>query len=244
MEPTRKIRKPRDPSRRRRILDIAKRHFSAYGFGGTNLDAIAKDAGCAKGALYLEFTDKEALLRAVVEEAFDAIRSRYTAEVLTIESPLERLVETLRFTFRQTAAEPIFSKLLRDDPDLRALRFTEDANSVAAAKAQVAQLRDWVEDGIARGEIRADLDRDAVPFVLGLLRFAPLHLGPMVQLNLFSADRALTAIADVFRAGLAACPNARPSSRSNRPSTQSPTQRAGGKTETRATPKNPGRSTR
>jgi AcrR family transcriptional regulator len=197
-------RSPRDPSRRRRILDIAKRHFTAAGFGGTNLDAIAAEAGCAKGALYLEFDSKEALLRAVVEETFATIRSRFVAEVLAIESPLEKLVETLRFAFRQTAAEPIFGKLLRDDPELRALQFISEPDSVAAAKAQIAQLRGWVDEGIARGEIRADIDRDAVPFALGLLRFAPLHLGPVVQLNLFSGDRALDAIVDLFRAGLAA----------------------------------------
>ena len=214
-----KTRRPRDPSRRRRILDIAKRHFTAHGFGGTNLDAVAAEAGCAKGALYLEFDDKAALLRAVVDETFELIRGRYAAEVLAIESPLERLVETLRFAFRQTAAEPMFGKLLRDDPELRALRLIEDQDNVAAAKAQVAQLRGWVEDGIARGEIRADVDQDAVPFVLGLLRFAPLHLGPVVQLNLFSGERALAAIADVFRAGLAARPAARPTSRPRRAST-------------------------
>jgi TetR/AcrR family fatty acid metabolism transcriptional regulator len=226
--PAPRPRKPRDPSRRRRILDVAKRHFTAFGFGGTNLDAVAAEAGCAKGALYLEFDDKTALLRAVVEESFDTIRGRYVSEVLAIESPLERLVETLRFAFRQTAAEPLFGKLLRDDPDLRVLGLTNEPANVAEARAQVAQLRGWVEDGIARGEIRDDIDRDAVPFVLGLLRFAPLHLGPMVQLNLFSGERALSAIADVFRAGLAARPAAPPKSPKSalrRGSTQTPARR-------------------
>lgn len=205
-----KLRKPRDPSRRQRILDVAKRHFTAYGFGGTTLDAVASEAGCAKGALYLEFADKEALLRAVVEETFSTIRDRYVTEVMARESPLERLVETLRFAFRQTAAEPLFGKLLRDDPELRALRLAGDPNGAMAAKAQIAQLRSWVDEGIARGEIRPDVDRDAVPFVLGLLRFAPLHLGLVTQLNLFSGERALEAIVDVFRAGLAAPPGNKP----------------------------------
>ena len=71
---------PRDPARRRRVLDAAKRHFTLYGLKGTRLDAVAADAGCAKGALYLEFADKEALLIEVVSrgttEEFSSQRRR------------------------------------------------------------------------------------------------------------------------------------------------------------------------
>ncbi|AUX39150.1 TetR family transcriptional regulator [Sorangium cellulosum] len=202
--PARRPEKPRDPARRTRILEAAKRHFAERGFKGVNLDAVAAEAGCAKGALYLEFADKEALLREVIEQSFAAIRARFAAEVMGIDSPLERLVATLRFAYRQQAAEPLFGKLLREDPDLRALRLQDDAASAAAAKAQVAQIIGWVDEGIARGEIRPDVDRDAIPFVLGVLRFAPQHLGLVTSSGLFAGERTLDAIADIFRAGLAA----------------------------------------
>ncbi|WP_437548839.1 TetR/AcrR family transcriptional regulator [Sorangium sp. So ce367] len=208
--PVRRPDRPRDPARRTRILDAAKRHFVERGFKGTNLDAVAAEAGCAKGALYLEFADKESLLREVVEQAFATIRARFAAEVLGLESPLDRLVATLRFAYRQQAAEPLFGKLLREDPDLRALRPLDDAASAAAAKAQIAQINGWVDEGIARGEIRPDVDRDAIPFVLGVLRFAPQHLGLITSFCAFAGERTLDAIADIFRAGLAARPAATP----------------------------------
>ncbi|WP_437485692.1 TetR/AcrR family transcriptional regulator [Sorangium sp. So ce1014] len=202
--------KPRDPARRTRILEAAKRHFVERGFKGTHLDAVAAEAGCAKGALYLEFADKESLLREVVEQSFATIRVRFAAEVMGLESPLDRLVATLRFAYRQQAAEPLFGKLLREDPDLRALRLLDDAASAAAAKAQIAQISGWVDEGIARGEIRPDVDRDAIPFVLGVLRFAPQHLGLVTSSGLFAGERTLDAIVDIFRAGLAARPAAPP----------------------------------
>ncbi|WP_437968199.1 helix-turn-helix domain-containing protein [Sorangium sp. So ce260] len=208
--PVRRPEKPRDPARRTRILEAARRLFAERGFKGVNLDAVAAEAGCAKGALYLEFADKEALLREVVEQSFAAIRARFAAEVMGIDSPLERLVATLRFAYRQQAAEPLFGKLLREDPDLRALRLQDDAASAAAAKAQIAQIGGWVDEGIARGEIRPDVDRDAIPFVLGVLRFAPQHLGLVTASGLFAGERTLDAIADIFRAGLAARPAAPP----------------------------------
>lgn len=200
----RRIQKPRDPARRQRILEAARRHFTQHGFKGTNLDAVAAEAGCAKGALYLEFADKESLLREVVEQAFAAIGARYVEEVMAIESPLERIVGTLRFAYRQLLADPMFGKLLREDPDLRALGLASDAKKIEQGRAQVAMIRGWVDEGITRGEIRADVDRDAVPIVLGVLRFAPQHLGLVAELGLFSPERALDAIVDVFRAGLSA----------------------------------------
>ncbi len=206
----RPVQKSRDPARRQRILEAAKRHFTAHGFKGTNLDAVAAEADCAKGALYLEFADKEALLREVAEQSFATIRARFVDEVLSIESPLERLVGTLRFAYRQMAADPMFGKLLREDPDLRALGLASDSKNIEAANAQLAMLRGWVDEGIARGEIRADVDRDAVPVVLGVLRFAPQHLGILIELGLFSPERTLEAIVDVFRAGLAAPPSPAP----------------------------------
>lgn len=200
----RRVQTSRDPARRRRILDAAKRLFTEQGFKGTNLDRVAAEAGCAKGALYLEFSSKEELLREVASETFAAISKRWADEVYSIESPLERLVETLRFAYRQMAAEPMFLRLMREDPELRALVGQDEAATVRAAEAQLAMLHGWVDEGIARGEIRADVDRDAVPIVLGVLRFAPQHLALVNRLGTFSGERVLEAIVDVWRAGLAA----------------------------------------
>jgi AcrR family transcriptional regulator len=199
----------RDPTRRRRILDAAKRHFTLFGFKGTNLDVIAAEVSCAKGALYLEFADKETLLREVVEEVFTAVRAEFAAEVLTLPSPLDRLAETLRFAFRKMAAEPIFGRLLREDPELRALRPGQDPKDARTAQAEIAALRGWVDEGIAQGEIRPDVDRDAIPILIGVLRFLPQHLGIVTALG-FPAERVLEGIVDVFKAGLRAREGAAP----------------------------------
>lgn len=194
----------RDPSRRRRILDVAKRLFTERGFRGTTLDAVADEAGCAKGALYLEFADKESLLREVADETFAAIRARFTAEVVSLESPLARLRETLRFAFREYAAEPLFPRLLREDPELQALGVGQRADQMAAAKAQHEMLLSWVDEGITRGEIRPDVDRDVVPAMLGVLRHAPQHLAYGRAVGLPAGERVLDALVDLFAAGLAA----------------------------------------
>lgn len=49
------------------LLDIAERHFAAYGFAGTTLRGIIKEAGVNVAAIAYHFGDKEELFAAVIE---------------------------------------------------------------------------------------------------------------------------------------------------------------------------------
>jgi TetR/AcrR family fatty acid metabolism transcriptional regulator len=192
----------RDPGRRQRILDVAKRQFTERGFLGTRLEDVASEAGCAKGAIYLEFDDKETLLREVLDQTFADVMDRFARQVAGLASPRARLCETLRFAYRQHAAEPLFGRLLRDDPELRFLRATREDEWKAEAAERVAMIRRWVDEGIRLGEIRPDLDRDVIPAVLGVLRMVPLHLGLVTAAGGVSGDRVLDAVVGMFDAGL------------------------------------------
>jgi TetR/AcrR family transcriptional regulator, cholesterol catabolism regulator len=195
--------RPRDPGRRRRVLDVARAHFARLGFKNTRLDAIAEEAGCAKGALYLEFESKEALLQEVAREVLEDAGKRYALHVMSLPSPLERLRETVRFTYREMEREPLFARLMRDDPDLRALR-PEHAVDEQQQKGeqQVAMLRAWVEEGIQKGEIRPDADAAAVPFIISILRAVYPHAQAATG-GLFSRERLLDAVVDMFARSLA-----------------------------------------
>ena len=57
-----------DSSKRRQILDGARRVFMDLGFDGSSMGEIAKAAGVSKGTLYVYFNDKNALFEAMVEE--------------------------------------------------------------------------------------------------------------------------------------------------------------------------------
>lgn len=53
--------------RRDQILSAALRLWARQGFDGTPVDAIAREAGLAKGTVYLYFPTKESMLQAVIE---------------------------------------------------------------------------------------------------------------------------------------------------------------------------------
>jgi AcrR family transcriptional regulator len=57
-----------DSSKRRQILDGARKVFMDLGFDGASMGEIARAAGVSKGTLYVYFTDKSALFEAIVEQ--------------------------------------------------------------------------------------------------------------------------------------------------------------------------------
>jgi AcrR family transcriptional regulator len=57
-----------DSSKRRQILDGARKVFMELGFDGASMGEIARAAGVSKGTLYVYFPDKAGLFAAIVEE--------------------------------------------------------------------------------------------------------------------------------------------------------------------------------
>jgi AcrR family transcriptional regulator len=56
-----------DSSKRRQILDGARKVFMDLGFDGASMGEIARAAGVSKGTLYVYFADKNRLFEAIVE---------------------------------------------------------------------------------------------------------------------------------------------------------------------------------
>jgi AcrR family transcriptional regulator len=57
-----------DSSKRRQILDGARKVFMDLGFDGASMGEIARSAAVSKGTLYVYFADKSRLFEAIVEE--------------------------------------------------------------------------------------------------------------------------------------------------------------------------------
>jgi AcrR family transcriptional regulator len=57
-----------DSSKRRQILDGARKVFMNLGFDGASMGEIARAAGVSKGTLYVYFADKNRLFEAIVEQ--------------------------------------------------------------------------------------------------------------------------------------------------------------------------------
>lgn len=73
------------------IIDAARDLFVTKGVEAVSMREIAKRIGYSATSIYLHFTDKEALLRAICETDFLALASSLS-DILKIEDPVERMV--------------------------------------------------------------------------------------------------------------------------------------------------------
>jgi AcrR family transcriptional regulator len=70
-----------DSSKRRQILDGARKVFMDLGFDGASMNEIARSAGVSKGTLYVYFADKSRLFEAIVEdEALEKSKIEYNLD--------------------------------------------------------------------------------------------------------------------------------------------------------------------
>lgn len=106
---------------RKRLLDAAARLFARNGFQATSVDDVAEAAGFSKGALYYNFSSKDDLFEALVEESIgQMIGSLETAlaGARTIEDKLAAmqrvLTEEERHKGRQRLEFEVLTQALRD----------------------------------------------------------------------------------------------------------------------------------
>jgi AcrR family transcriptional regulator len=92
------VRKPRGQgaSRRSEILDAAKRLFLTDGFERATIRKIAATVGVSSAALYLYFSDKDAILRAIAESTFETLLSQLEESQKRAVTDIERLQAGLR----------------------------------------------------------------------------------------------------------------------------------------------------
>jgi AcrR family transcriptional regulator len=70
-----------DGSKRRQILDGARKVFMDLGFDGASMNEIARAAGVSKGTLYVYFADKSRLFEAIVaDEALEKSKIAYNLD--------------------------------------------------------------------------------------------------------------------------------------------------------------------
>src|SRR5512139_2134950 len=70
-----------DSSKRRQILDGARKVFMDLGFDGASMNEIARAAGVSKGTLYVYFADKNRLFAAILEdEALEKSKVAYNLD--------------------------------------------------------------------------------------------------------------------------------------------------------------------
>lgn len=181
------LRARRPEARPDEILDAALAVFSEQGFAGARVEDIAKRAGLSKGAIYLYFESKDAMLKGLVRRLADGVVG--AAESLV--NPNLDAATTLRSLVAFMAVQ-LSNPKVSAAPRIviaEAQRFPEIAafyRETVIARGQRLLTR-LIDAGVAQGVFR-DIDRDVLlrtcvgpllaHMLLSTVFHDPTHPGP------------------------------------------------------------------
>jgi AcrR family transcriptional regulator len=166
----------RDPQRRDKLLDAAIVLILGSGVRRASVDEIARTAGVSKGAVYLEFASRGALLDALVRREY----RRYLADALTrVEADPEggRLSGIYRHSIAALLDRPFLRAMYEDNGQIVAelLKGPERYRPRVLLGAQfLGELAD-------AGLLREDVDPGVVSHLLSVLVVGPLLAEPVLR---------------------------------------------------------------
>ncbi len=146
----------------RRILDEGWRLFQQKGYRGVSVDELCQQCGLSKPTLYYYFTDKENLFVQVLRYKLHGFRT-------VIEQPgtlAERLARVIVAILESFAAD--YTSLLRDREHLKRPASLEAVRSAFRSEL-FGPLTALMQEGVARGELRADDPATLTLFFLGAI---------------------------------------------------------------------------
>jgi len=114
---------------RGKLLRAAAERFAEHGFSATSVDAVCRDAGVVKSAIYWHFESKEGLLAAVLEETATAWIDGIVKSCAQTGDPRERLRRAIEGMRELVETRPALLRLLHaillertgSDPSTRAV---------------------------------------------------------------------------------------------------------------------------
>jgi TetR/AcrR family transcriptional repressor of mexJK operon len=162
--------RPKDPAKRKAILEAAKELFVRYGYDGSSMEAIAAEAGVSKLTVYSHFTDKETLFVEAVQAKCAERMPELFAEPPAGAS-LESLLLTLGRGFNQLINSPEAIALSRlmvaqgaGNPHLSQLFFE------AGPQRVLDQMERLLEQARQQGKLKMDSPRRAAEHFLMLVQ--------------------------------------------------------------------------
>lgn len=152
------------------ILDAAQWCFRTLGVGATDMASIAQRANCSRGAIYWHFTDRNDLLRAVLERA-QPLLSRRLARVTSTQGPL---LHALRHCLRQSLLDIGTDERLRYALEILIYRcdFSQEMQPLLdrwcrEQRQVMAGLQRILDQADRRGELRGGVCRKRYSLLIG-----------------------------------------------------------------------------
>lgn len=139
------------------IVAVAMDEFAENGLTGARVDAIAERTRTSKRMIYYYFGSKDGLYRAVLEQAYNGIRTRESQTHLKELPPLEALRRLVEITFDYDEGHPSFIRLIA----VENIHYAEHLKKLSSIRginvSAIATVEEILERGRAAGLFRSDI---------------------------------------------------------------------------------------
>lgn len=150
--------------KRERLVQAAAALFTEYGVRNTSVEQIAKSAKVGKGTLYLYFADKEALFQEVLRGKWEVMAASAIHSLPPGRPFIEKLLRLLAEVTSSRMNDPFFAKI---HAEMTLLRTPEIERALKRVQLEATALvENMVREGIAAGEIPAELPSRMLAFLL------------------------------------------------------------------------------
>jgi AcrR family transcriptional regulator len=142
---------------RERVLAAARAVFSEHG-REAQMDDVARRAGVGVGTLYRHFPTKQALLGALIVDAFDRIAAE-ARRALDAEDPWEGLTRVLWCAAENLAGDRAFSEAMASDLEV-------PPGATAGQVSLTESVAELMRRAKLSGSLRPDAQIDDIPMLM------------------------------------------------------------------------------
>ena len=157
-----RVGRPRDAQIDAAVLDATLATLDTSGYGRLSLEEVARRAGTTKPAIYRRWPNRQRLVLAALGQRLGEAQAPDTACTLC---DLDECLKLFVGSFRRMPPDvigPLFADCA-GDPELRAAFMTTLFDPPRAA------VKETLDRAHARGDLRADVDRDLILDLIGSL---------------------------------------------------------------------------
>src|SRR3954454_3677496 len=152
--------------RRDRIVEVAMQHFAEQGFRGARVEDIAHEVGIAKGTVFLDFGSKEALFLAAYQRAVRLLPAWLDAPSEIVEQGVWATRDWWLVRTEEIATPaPVPNRITQIGRYDAGLGLRQRIDRFMRSEDPYGTL-EFVEFGVRRGELRADVDAEMMASML------------------------------------------------------------------------------
>ena len=173
VEPTRRPGRPRSAEADTSIMEATLELIVEEGIAGLSVESIAARAGVGKATIYRRWAGKDEVIEDALSSLNDALPEIPEAD--NVRDQLVLMVEQIRMKSLETCSGRLMPRMMSystQHPDLFKTYFT------TVVEPRRERYRAVLRDGVASGELRADLDVELA---------ATLVAAPMIYMHLMQA---------------------------------------------------------